>query len=91
MATYVYRCADRGLPGNLHAIDHLTTFGCASEQACLLLGSAPIQGRLSGGVDIPDSRATVSIPTITVDVDVAPSAAGPVQIDPGRGAPRSAC
>ncbi|PWW23468.1 formamidase [Geodermatophilus normandii] len=73
----------------LHAIDYLTKFGYSPEQAYLLLGSAPIEGRLSGVVDIPNSCATVYIPTGIFDFDVEPSASGPVRIDPGMGAPRS--
>ncbi|PPB50119.1 formamidase [Arthrobacter pityocampae] len=73
----------------LHAIDYLTKFGYSPEQAYLLLGSAPIEGRLSGVVDIPNSCSTVYIPTAIFDFDVRPSAAGPYRIDPGMGAPRS--
>ncbi|CCH89460.1 formamidase (formamide amidohydrolase) [Modestobacter italicus] len=73
----------------LHAIDYLSRFGWSREQAYLLLGSAPIEGRLSGVVDIPNSCATVYIPTGIFDVDVIPSAAGPTRIDPGQGAPHS--
>ncbi|MGB3770999.1 MAG: formamidase [Rhodococcus sp. (in: high G+C Gram-positive bacteria)] len=73
----------------LHAIDYLTKFGYSPEQAYLLLGSAPIEGRLSGVVDIPNSCATVYIPTAIFDFPVAPSASGPFQIDPGMGAPRA--
>ncbi|AKC37707.1 acetamidase/formamidase [Mycolicibacterium phlei] len=73
----------------LHAIDYLTKFGYSPEQAYLLLGAAPIEGRLSGVVDIPNSCATVYIPTAIFDFPVTPSASGPVQIDPGPGAPRS--
>src|SRR5699024_3346161 len=36
----------------LHAIDYLTKFGYSPEQAYLLLGAAPIEGRFSGVVDI---------------------------------------
>ncbi|MFE3289441.1 formamidase [Rhodococcus sp. NPDC059234] len=74
----------------LHAIDYLTKFGYSPEQAYLLLGAAPIEGRLSGVVDIPNSCATVYLPTAIFDFDVTPSAAGPVRIDPGMGAPRAA-
>ena len=56
----------------------------------LLLGAAPIEGRLSGVVDIPNSCSTVYIPTSIFDFDVRPSASGPHQIKPGIGAPRSA-
>ena len=73
----------------LHAIDYLTKFGYSPEQAYLLLGSAPIEGRLSGVVDIPNSCATVYIPTAIFDFQVAPSASGPYQIDPGMGAPHA--
>lgn len=74
----------------LHAIDYLTKFGYSPEQAYLLLGAAPIEGRLSGVVDIPNSCSTVYIPTSIFDFDVRPSADGPFQIDPGIGAPRAA-
>ncbi|APW64079.1 formamidase [Paludisphaera borealis] len=74
----------------LHAIDYLTKFGYSPEQAYLLLGAAPIEGRLSGVVDIPNSCSTVYIPTSIFDFDVRPSAKGPHQIKPGIGAPRSA-
>jgi formamidase len=73
----------------LHAIDYLTRFGYQPEQAYLLLGAAPIEGRLSGVVDIPNSCATVYLPTEIFNFDVRPSAAGPTKIDPGPGAPRS--
>lgn len=74
----------------LHAIDYLTQFGYSPEQAYLLLGAAPIEGRFSGVVDIPNSCATVYIPTEIFDFEVRPSKDGPVRIDPGIGAPRSA-
>ena len=73
----------------LHAIDYLTRFGYSPEQAYMILGAAPIEGRLSGVVDIPNSCSTVYIPTGIFDFDVAPSSAGPVQIDPGMGVPKS--
>ncbi len=74
----------------LHAIDYLTTFGYSDIQAYMILGAAPIEGRLSGVVDIPNSCSTVYIPTAIFDFDVAPSADGPHQIDPGMGVPMSA-
>ncbi|WP_369052774.1 formamidase [Kineococcus terrestris] len=73
----------------LHAIDYLTTFGWTREQAYMILGAAPIEGRLSGVVDIPNSCSTVYVPTAIFDVDVRPSASGPARIDPGQGVPRS--
>ena len=74
----------------LHAIDYLTTFGYSPEQAYLLLGAAPIEGRFSGVVHIPNSCATVYIPTAISDFPVAPSVDGPFRIDPGIGAPHAA-
>lgn len=74
----------------LHAIDYLTTFGYTPEQAYLLLGAAPIEGRFSGVVDIPNSCATVYIPTEIFEFDIRLGKNGPTRIDPGMGAPRSA-
>lgn len=74
----------------LHAIDYLQKFGYSDIQAYMILGAAPIEGRLSGVVDIPNSCSTVYIPTAIFDFPVAPSAAGPHQVDPGMGVPRSA-
>jgi formamidase len=73
----------------LHAIDYLVKFGYSDIQAYMILGAAPIEGRLSGVVDIPNSCSTVYIPTAIFDFPVAPSAAGPFQIDSGMGVPRS--
>src|SRR5689334_4051653 len=73
----------------LHAIDYLQKFGYSDIQAYMILGSAPIEGRLSGVVDIPNSCSTVYIPTAIFDIDVRPSASGPQQIDPGPGVPVS--
>ncbi|TDC34373.1 acetamidase/formamidase family protein [Micromonospora sp. 15K316] len=73
----------------LHAIDYLTKFGYSPEQAYLILGAAPIEGRFSGVVDIPNSCATVYLPTEIFDVDVRPSAAGPTRVTQGATAPKS--
>lgn len=75
----------------LHAIDYLKKFGYSGEQAYLLLGAAPIEGRLSGVVDVPNSCSTVYLPTSMFEFDVRPTAEGaPHQINPGIGAPRAA-
>ncbi len=73
----------------LHAIDYLTKFGYSPEQAYMILGAAPIEGRLSGVVDIPNSCSTVYLPTALFDFDVRPSATGPTRIDRGMGVPKS--
>jgi formamidase len=73
----------------LHAIDYLQKFGYSGIQAYMILGAAPIEGRLSGVVDIPNSCSTVYIPTAIFDFSVAPSSSGPHQVDPGMGVPMS--
>lgn len=73
----------------LHAIDYLTAFGYSPEQAYLLLGAAPIEGRLSGVVDIPNSCATVYLPTAIFDFDVRPGASGPLRVPQGTSAPHA--
>jgi len=55
-----------------------------------LLGSAPIEGRLSGVVDIPDSCATVYIPMTIFDSPITASASGPTKIGPEIGDPHAA-
>lgn len=73
----------------LHAIEYLTTFGWSAEQAYLLLGAAPIEGRFSGVVDIPNACATVYLPLDIFDIDIRPGSGEVPRIDPGIGAPRA--
>jgi formamidase len=73
----------------LHAIDYLSKFGYSREQAYLLLGAAPIEGRCSGVVDIPNSCATIYVPTAIFDFPITPADGGPIRIDPGIGAPHA--
>ena len=73
----------------LHAIDYLTKFGYTPEQAYMILGAAPIEGRLSGVVDIPNSCSTVYVPTAIFDFNPRPTADGPLKVDPGMGVPKS--
>jgi formamidase len=77
-ATLAYRNAC------LNAVEYLKTFGYSGEQAYLLLGSAPIEGRLSGVVDIPNACSTLYLPTAIFDFDIRPTAAGPHKADRGR-------
>jgi formamidase len=56
----------------------------------MILGSAPIEGRFSGVVDIPNSCATVYIPTRIFDFDVSPSGGKPHQVEQGVQVPKSA-
>jgi formamidase len=73
----------------LHAIDYLTKFGYSDIQAYMILGAAPIEGRLSGVVDIPNSCSTVYIPTAIFDFDVRPSASGPHQVQSTMDVPKA--
>jgi formamidase len=69
----------------LNAIEYLKGFGYTGEQAYLLLGSAPIEGRVSGVVDIPNACCSLYLPTAIFDFDIRPTKDGPVSAD--RGAP----
>ncbi|GLW66887.1 formamidase [Actinomadura rubrobrunea] len=65
----------------LNGIEYLKKFGYTGEQAYLLLGSAPIEGRISGIVDIPNACCTLYLPTAIFDFDVRPTADGPRTAD----------
>jgi formamidase len=65
----------------LNAIEYFSKFGWTREQVYLMLGAAPVEGRLSGVVDVPNSCATLYVPTAIFDIDVRPSAQGPQRID----------
>lgn len=62
----------------LNAVEYLKKFGYSGEQAYLLLSAAPVDGRLSGVVDIPNACCTLSLPTQIFDFDITPNQAGPV-------------
>ncbi|MEV4670231.1 MULTISPECIES: formamidase [Actinomadura] len=77
-ATLAYRNAC------LNAIEYLKTFGYSGEQAYLLLGAAPIEGRVSGVVDIPNACCSLYLPTAIFDFDIRPTADGPRRADRGQ-------
>ena len=77
-ATIAYRRAC------LSAIDHLKQFGYTGQQAYLILCAAPIEGRVSGIVDIPNACCTLYLPTEIFDVDIRPGDSGPVRTDRGQ-------
>jgi len=56
----------------LNAIEYLKKFGYTGEQAYLLLSCAPIEGRLSGVVDIPNACCTLALPTAIFDKNITP-------------------
>lgn len=61
----------------LNAIEYLKKFGYTGEQAYTILSAAPIQGRLSGVVDIPNACATLALPVEIFSFDLLPSINGP--------------
>lgn len=63
----------------LNAIEYLKKFGYSGAQAYSILGTAPVQGHISGVVDVPNACATLWLPTEIFDFDINPSAAGPIQ------------
>jgi formamidase len=79
-ATIAYRRAC------LNAIEYLKKFGYSGEQAYLLLGSAPIEGRISGIVDIPNACCSLYLPTEIFDFPVRPAKEGPQLADRGSAA-----
>ncbi|HMJ02977.1 MAG TPA: acetamidase/formamidase family protein, partial [Conexibacter sp.] len=62
----------------------LNKWGYTGEQAYLILGTSPIEGRIGGVVDIPNACCSLYLPTGIFDFDVLPSSDGPVSM--GRGA-----
>ncbi|MEV0081540.1 formamidase [Saccharopolyspora sp. NPDC050642] len=68
----------------LNGVEYLKKWGYTGEQAYLLLGSAPVEGRISGIVDIPNACCTLYVPAAIFDFDVRPTAAGPAREDRGQ-------
>ncbi|AUG07221.1 formamidase [Pseudomonas sp. S09G 359] len=63
----------------LNAINYLTKFGYSPAQGYALLGSAPVQGHISGVVDIPNACATLWLPTEIFEFDINPNGNGPTK------------
>jgi formamidase len=61
----------------LNAIEYLTKFGFTRSQAYAILGTAPVQGHISGVVDIPNACATLWLPTGVFEFDINPGSDGP--------------
>ena len=68
----------------LNAIDYLQQFGYTGEQAYMILGTAPVEGRISGIVDIPNAVCTLYVPMEIFEFDIRPSADGPRIEDRGQ-------
>lgn len=67
----------------LNAIEYMKKFGYTGEQAYAILGTAPVEGHISGIVDIPNACATLFLPTEIFDFDIHPTAAGPKKMIKG--------
>jgi formamidase len=67
----------------LNAIEYLKKFGYSGAQAYSILGTAPVQGHISGVVDVPNSCATLWLPTGIFDFDINPNASGPMKMIDG--------
>lgn len=63
----------------LNAIEYLKKFGYTGAQAYTILGTAPVQGHISGVVDIPNACATLWIPNEIFEWDMMPNADGPAK------------
>lgn len=69
-ATIAYRRAC------LNAIEYLKKFGYTGEQAYVLLNAAPIEGRVSSIVDVPNACCSLYLPTEIFDFDIRPGKGG---------------
>jgi formamidase len=56
----------------LDAIDYMTNFGYTEEQAYIILSTAPVESRIAGIVDLPNTCVTVSVPNEIFDFDFDP-------------------
>ncbi|MEE4945501.1 formamidase [Pseudomonas alliivorans] len=67
----------------LNAINYMTKFGYSPAQGYSLLGSTPVQGHISGVVDVPNACATLWLPTEIFKFDINPNANGPTKFIDG--------
>ena len=63
----------------LNAIEYMTKFGYTRAQAYAILGTAPVQGHISGVVDVPNACATLWLPTDVFEFDIKPGSDGPTK------------
>ncbi len=76
-ATLAYRNAC------LNAIEYLGKWGYTGAQSYLIIGTAPVEGRVSGVVDIPNACCSLYLPTEIFDEDIRPPRT-PHKIDRGE-------
>jgi formamidase len=67
----------------LNAINYLKNFGYSGEQAYTIISTAPVEGRVSGVVDIPNACVSLYIPTSIFEFDIRPNAKGPQKMVKG--------
>ncbi|MGW4823813.1 acetamidase/formamidase family protein, partial [Streptomyces sp. NPDC004227] len=65
--------------------EYFKKLGYSGEQAYLLFGSALIEGRISGVVDIPNACCSLYLPTAMFNFGVGPNQGGREQGDPPPG------
>lgn len=82
-ATVAYRNAC------LNAIEYLGKWGYTGPQSYLIIGTAPVEGRISGVVDVPNACCSLYIPTEIFDDDLRPPNT-PKKVDRGEVAIASA-
>ncbi|MEZ5077508.1 MAG: acetamidase/formamidase family protein [Solirubrobacterales bacterium] len=68
----------------LNAIDYLSRFGYTREQAYVILGTAPIEGRISAVGGTPAGCCTLYVPTAIFDGELTPTSSGPTPIGSGQ-------
>ncbi|WP_293031409.1 formamidase [Natronococcus sp.] len=69
----------------LDAIDYMTNFGYSAEQAYMLLSTAPVESRIAGIVDLPNTCVTVSVPQEIFEFDIDPDRLADGGPDESRG------
>lgn len=70
----------------LDAIDYLTNFGYTEEQAYIILSTVPVESRIAGIVDLPNTCVTVSVPEEVFEFDISPEAVDDTTSDRGTAA-----
>ena len=64
----------------LNAIEYMKKFGFTGAQGYAILGTAPVEGHISGIVDIPNACSTLWLPTGIFDFDININEAGPTKM-----------
>lgn len=73
----------------LEAVEYLKGFGYTGEEAYIILGAAPVEGRISSIVDIPNACCTLWLPTEIFEFDILPSKEGPKHAVSGGKLPKA--